>query len=1089
MPSKLGGHFMSGGHPTPWASAGARLFKFTPDVLGTSAQIPAGPLVVGKLDQQDAALGLTDWKALRNQGVAPKAAADLRFSAQRSIYVGPGKPRVDRYLANPRVDVWEDDNEIVPDNPAEAQWYATYCIEMMRLYESIGRKRANFSFAVGTPDIRPGDSADVWPHLLPAVRYARDHGHYLALHEYMGFEADLGVGWKQIDGQHRPLRHWHGRKLASGQPDESYPYGWVTLRYRYVYDTYFRPAGLDDARLIITELGCDAVESVTPAGVSVGSWREHAPHWQAAGRDPEQVYADMLKWYDGRIQEDSFVVGATVFTVGSIGYWARWDIAATGVEEALLEHISAGGGGGPNPIEPPAPPPAVGENLLPNPSWEEGWADSEFWPMTTQDPKGWKVLWNVTSGDDYRNPFAPEQPYGVGEAIHKFRSQIPDDEEEDFFGSGDVTYKIFANHCFWVRMKTRLNLEAGRYALRTPVFTDTFRWIKKPDGGGYKDYKVEDDQTQMMVKVNGKIVRDWTPLPAGRLVDTETVIDHAGGEIEIVPHFRCNWAISNNLWPGDWSLRRVTVTEPEPPPPLPTPERPIKILDISKWQGTIDPARMKEAGVDGVMVRASYATGSGSFVDERVNEFAPALAAASIPFGFYHYFHPARPVDEQFAVFKSVADRYGYTLRLALDLEEITGLDSTTAAKASSFAARMRDEFPLPDGKRHLVYTSTGHWRGSLGSPSWGAEYDLWIAAWTTAERPIVPAPWATWVLWQHTSDGDGSAHGVGSARLDLNHFNGNSAALAAWLAPQATEPAPTQPSLAEVLWAAGIDSQTLSPNPTFAIERAMRADGFQPVGNERRVAAEGKSWAYQRGWRPGDGSYRTYACPAGDWRKVYYVSGPTAPLVESGRAPEPPVTPQPDAGQIDLLPYLRGDGRAYMVRHPDGNQEKLRTIEAPRGWRILKNSQWEELWLDGDHIWRGKDTSAGEGNYYRQFEDGSPGARWCPRRMQVGQTWTSPASHTVQTYRKSDCAPVAHPRNGRATNRITLAARHDSRTWNGITVRDVVELVTHTGEHMYFANGYGLVAWEAAWGRSAISAELPPSEADNQPESGCFSS
>src|SRR5690606_16719821 len=109
MPSKLGCHFMSGGNAQPWIDAGASLFKFTPEILGASALVPPGALVVGKLDQQDSALNLTDWKALMRQGVTPEAAADLRFSAQTAIYVGPNKPRVNRYEANPRVDAWEDD--------------------------------------------------------------------------------------------------------------------------------------------------------------------------------------------------------------------------------------------------------------------------------------------------------------------------------------------------------------------------------------------------------------------------------------------------------------------------------------------------------------------------------------------------------------------------------------------------------------------------------------------------------------------------------------------------------------------------------------------------------------------------------------------------------------------------------------------------------------------------------------------------------------------------------------------------------------------------------------------------------------------
>lgn len=340
MPSKLGPHFIGTPGFERWLAAGGRVFKFDPSSLGAAAQVPPGPLVVGKLDQLEENLNLTDWKHYLKSGLSPQATADHRFNVQRHIFVGPNKPRVDRYLVNNRIDIWEDDNEVVPDDPEEARWYADYCIAMMNHYESIGKRRANFCFAVGTPDMRPGDPSDVWPHLVPAVRHARDHGHMIALHEYMGFEADYGVGWKQVDSQRRPIRHWHGRTDAAGNPDETYPYGYGVLRYRFIYDHYFRPLGLQDVSLLITECGCDSVESITPQGISTGTWTELKPHWAAAGKEPESHYAGMLQWYDAMLRQDAYVKGAMIFTVGSVGIWSKWDIAGTKVEEQILQSIA-----------------------------------------------------------------------------------------------------------------------------------------------------------------------------------------------------------------------------------------------------------------------------------------------------------------------------------------------------------------------------------------------------------------------------------------------------------------------------------------------------------------------------------------------------------------------------------------------------------------------------------------------------------------------------------------------------------------------------------------------------------------------------
>lgn len=370
MPSKLGPHFIGTPGFERWLAAGTRVMKFDPSSLGASEQVPPGILVVGKLDQEEERLKLTDWKALMNRGASPADAARDRFEAQRNIFVGPNKPRVDRYAANGRIDVWEDDNEILPDTPREAIWYADYCIEMMRRYESIGKMRANFSFATGTPDIRPGHPDDIWPHLLPAVRHARDNGHYLAMHEYMGPEADLGVGRRQVDVHRKRIPDaWHGRRDAAGNPDERYPYGYCPLRYRYIYDVYLRPAGLADVPLLITECGCDGVDTVTPDDMEAGSYKHLRDHfWPEMGVDPDRHYADMLVWYDERLREDPFVVGAMIFTVGSFSNsrWVDFDIAGTGVEERVLAHIAAQRDEPDAPVKPaPAVKPATAAAMKP----------------------------------------------------------------------------------------------------------------------------------------------------------------------------------------------------------------------------------------------------------------------------------------------------------------------------------------------------------------------------------------------------------------------------------------------------------------------------------------------------------------------------------------------------------------------------------------------------------------------------------------------------------------------------------------------------------------------------------------------------
>ncbi len=201
-------------------------------------------------------------------------------------------------------------------------------------------------------------------------------------------------------------------------------------------------------------------------------------------------------------------------------------------------------------------------------------------------------------------------------------------------------------------------------------------------------------------------------------------------------------------------------------------------------------------------------------------------------------------------------------------------------------------------------------------------------------------------------------------------------------------------------------------------------------------------------------------------------IINPTAflsqlPQYPTDAHPTPP-PPAPSQGTFyDLFDYLCGDGRLYEVGGT-GGQERFQAQRDGNRFYITKNANWEELWADSDYIWRGFDTSPDNERYYIQKEDGREGARWANRRMQVGETFTG-FGHHVQFYMKSDCRR-SDLNSGRATNRTTLHAHHDAITWNGIVVRDILELKGIGGESYFFARGFGLVGWAAPWGQSGVA-------------------
>jgi murein DD-endopeptidase MepM/ murein hydrolase activator NlpD len=209
---------------------------------------------------------------------------------------------------------------------------------------------------------------------------------------------------------------------------------------------------------------------------------------------------------------------------------------------------------------------------------------------------------------------------------------------------------------------------------------------------------------------------------------------------------------------------------------------------------------------------------------------------------------------------------------------------------------------------------------------------------------------------------------------------------------------------------------------------------------------------------------------------------------------------PGPGPATIDLLPYIRGDGRLYELRNSGGGQERLQSQPGRPGYGNefyqTKNQQYEQFYFDNNYIYRDLDTSPGGGRYYRLKDvTVAAGSRWVPRNWFVGGVFSQ--ARRVQFYWKNNCAPITGPPSGDVVDTMTFIARYPSYTFRtGITLPDVVQLLWQNGGERYFyARNYGLCAWERQhfdpnspeW--SAISEiHSPGSRPDNVRETGCFS-
>ncbi|MBI3361065.1 MAG: hypothetical protein HY023_08135 [Chloroflexi bacterium] len=198
------------------------------------------------------------------------------------------------YQANPWVDYWEGWNEFPPNKPSEWAWYAKFEAERACQMQALGFKAAIGGFSAGKPE---------YPDMalfLPALQAAARCGAIFTLHEYSSPVLQTGVG--------------DGIPNAINLPQA----GALTLRYRYWYEGYLKPQGLN-VPLIISEAG---VESRVGPGCPLGGdggWTKCAPDWKAAGLggDPVKAYLSQLQWYDAELQKDDYVLGAALFTAGA----------------------------------------------------------------------------------------------------------------------------------------------------------------------------------------------------------------------------------------------------------------------------------------------------------------------------------------------------------------------------------------------------------------------------------------------------------------------------------------------------------------------------------------------------------------------------------------------------------------------------------------------------------------------------------------------------------------------------------------------------------------------------------------------------
>ena len=199
---------------------------------------------------------------------------------------------------------------------------------------------------------------------------------------------------------------------------------------------------------------------------------------------------------------------------------------------------------------------------------------------------------------------------------------------------------------------------------------------------------------------------------------------------------------------------------------------PVYGIDVSRWNGRIDFARVRQSGKRFVIAKA---TEGRLYIDDAYGRNRRGAMAAGLAFTAYHFAHPdATRGDATLEAdhFVAVAGVRHGMLVPALDLE--SGQILGTAALQTWVKTWLRRVY-VRLGVKPIIYTTPGFWQSYMGNTRWFADngyHVVWVAHWD-ARTPATPGGnWGghAWTFWQYSNCG--KVPGV-SGCVDLDRFGG----------------------------------------------------------------------------------------------------------------------------------------------------------------------------------------------------------------------------------------------------------------------------------------------------------------------------
>jgi lysozyme len=198
-------------------------------------------------------------------------------------------------------------------------------------------------------------------------------------------------------------------------------------------------------------------------------------------------------------------------------------------------------------------------------------------------------------------------------------------------------------------------------------------------------------------------------------------------------------------------------------------------VDISRWQGDIDWAKLRGQGANFVYIKS---TDGGDHIDPMFRQNWRDAEKAGLKRGAYHFFYWCRTAREQADWFIRNVPKVKGALPPVIDVEWNHTSSCKRRPSRENVIEKMQvfmDKLEAHYGQRPIIYTAPDFYADNLKGAF--QDYPFWLRS--VAAHPSKVYPGRKWLFWQYS--GSGLSHGV-DGHIDLNVFNGDENQWRRWL-------------------------------------------------------------------------------------------------------------------------------------------------------------------------------------------------------------------------------------------------------------------------------------------------------------------